>query len=87
MMRNALYGKMRTHADIINDAGGAAALHDKLGLLGKIHTVRSWGQRDSIPADQWKAIADAGLATLEELAEAAALKRGSPEPMAPGAAA
>jgi hypothetical protein len=34
-----------------------------------IHTVRSWVQRNSIPAEHWKLFADKGWATLEELAE------------------
>lgn len=34
-----------------------------------IHTVRSWIQRESIPAEHWKLFADRGWATLEELAE------------------
>lgn len=66
---------MRTHADIIRDAGGPVAVHDGLGLEAKQHTVRSWLQRDSIPADHWKACALAGFATLDELATAAAAKR------------
>lgn len=62
---------MRTHSTIVRDAGAA-----KIALLtGKpIFTVRSWQQRDSIPSDQWVALTDAGYATLEELAEAAANK-------------
>jgi len=66
---------MRTHAAIIKDAGGVRAFHDALGLTGKVHTVGSWRQRDSIPADHWKAIADLRFATLEELAEAAATRQ------------
>ncbi len=33
------------------------------------HTVRSWIQRDSIPAEHWKLFADNEWAKLEELAE------------------
>ncbi len=65
---------MRTHKEIIR-AVGAQALHDALGLVDKLHTVKSWAQRDSIPAEHWKVMADKSFATLEELAEAAAAKR------------
>lgn len=58
---------MRTHADIIKAAGGAQALHDRLGFTGKINTVRSWAQRNSIPKDQWPALQLLGAATTEEL--------------------
>jgi hypothetical protein len=55
---------MRTHADIV-----AAADCDKIaGLRGaSIHTVRSWGQRNSIPAEHWPTFIAEGAATLEEL--------------------
>lgn len=68
-MHNAV---MRTHRDILREAG-----HDPIAALtGRpITTIRSWGQRDSIPADLWLAIANAGHATLEELAENASRKR------------
>jgi hypothetical protein len=63
---------MRTHQTILRSAGHA----EIAALTGRpITTVRSWDQRDSIPADQWKVIAGAELATLDELAEAAARKR------------
>lgn len=65
---------MRTHACIIKDAGGALQLHNRLGLVRKLNTVRSWLQRDSIPAEYWRPIADQGLATLDELATAAAVR-------------
>jgi len=61
---------MRTHKQIIDDAGGAGAFHDKLGLDGKIHTVRSWAQRNSIPADHWPDVVRLRLASLKELTEA-----------------
>jgi hypothetical protein len=63
---------MRTHSDIIR-AATVPALHDRLGI--SLHTIRSWAQRDSIPADQWKPLADAGLTSLDELAEAAATRK------------
>lgn len=63
---------MRTHSDIIRDAGGARAVHDLLGLIDKIHTVRSWVQRDSIPPEYWSRLAALGVATTDELAAAVA---------------
>ena len=66
---------MRTHEQIIKDADGPAALHDKLGYEGRIHTVRSWAQRGSIPRDIWPDLARLQLATIEELALAAPARR------------
>jgi uncharacterized protein YjcR len=63
---------MRTHKEIIR-AAGIDTLADHLGV--SVHTVRSWAQRGSIPAEYWAAMAKASIATLEELAAAAALKR------------
>lgn len=65
---------MRTHGQIIR-AAGAQAIHDHLGLIGKLHTVRSWVQRDSIPAEHWAELARLNIATLEELADAADARR------------
>lgn len=63
---------MRTHADIIRPAE-VEALASALGV--SVHTVRSWRQRDSIPAEHWKVLVGLGAATLDELADAAAAKR------------
>lgn len=62
---------MRTHTEIVNAAGA-----DRLAGLRRVslHTARSWAQRDSIPSEHWSDIAEAKLATLEELAAAAASK-------------
>lgn len=65
---------MRTHAEIIKDAG-TDALVERAGLPVSVHTVRSWRQRGGIPGEYWKAISDAGLATLNELAAAADVRR------------
>lgn len=56
---------MRTHSEIV-----AAADCAKVAELrgASIHTVRSWGQRNSIPAEHWAAFLETGAATLEELA-------------------
>ena len=65
---------MRSHAKIIDDVpGGARGLHERLG--DSIHTVRSWRQRNSIPAEKWVTLTALNLASLEELAAGAALHR------------
>ena len=63
---------MTTHTDIIKRAGTPAAILDKIGSVVSVHTVTSWRQRNSIPAEHWKAFCETGLATLDELANAAA---------------
>lgn len=63
---------MRTHAQIVAEAGGYQALAVKLGLSSE--RVRFWERRGSIPADQWPAVARARVASLTELANAAALR-------------
>ncbi len=67
---------MRTHRDILRDAG-----HDQIVVLtGRpITTVRSWDKRDSIPSDLWLDIANAGHASLEELAASASRNRPTPD--------
>lgn len=59
---------MRTHSDVIKDAGGALIIHNRLGLIRKLRTVRSWATRDSIPGEYWRPLADLGIATVDELA-------------------
>lgn len=63
---------MQTHADIVKAAGTAEEVARARNV--SIHTVRSWIQRDSIPAEHWAAFASDGAATLEELAFAAATR-------------
>jgi hypothetical protein len=63
---------MTTHSDIIKRAGTPAAILEKIGSVVSVHTVTSWRQRNSIPAEHWKVFCETGLATLEELAVAAA---------------
>jgi hypothetical protein len=60
---------MRSHADIVASIGA-----EKLAALRgvSVHTARSWGQRDAIPADHWAPLADAKLVSLMELAKYAA---------------
>ena len=61
---------MRTHSQIVKAAGTAEAVAEQRGV--SVHTVRSWMQRDSIPAEHWAAFARNGWASLDELALAAA---------------
>lgn len=63
---------MRTHEQIIIEAGGYRDLAKLLNLPEA--RVRFWARRKAIPAEMWKRTADAGITTLEELAEAAAVK-------------
>jgi hypothetical protein len=66
---------MRSHKDVIREAGGVTALAKKLSLTDRLTTVQSWWHRDSIPGEYWHTIADLELATLGELAAAASLRR------------
>lgn len=67
---------LRTHHQIISEAGGYKSLADKLEQPAD--RVRFWERRKAIPPEQWKAVSDAGIASLEELATAAA-ERAKPE--------
>lgn len=64
---------MRTHSEIVAAAGKPEEVALRYGV--SVHTVRSWAQRNSIPAEHWAGFAKAGTASLEELAIAAAAKR------------
>lgn len=65
---------MRTHRQIIQLAGAATVI-ERAALPVSLHTVRSWQQRDAIPGEYWAALAGADIATLPELAHAAAARR------------
>jgi hypothetical protein len=69
---------MRTHRDIIRDAGGVTSFAKRTGLTRRPTTVQSWWQRDSIPGEYWLIIAQLELASLPELALAAATRRQRP---------
>lgn len=56
---------MRTHAQIVA-AADCAKIADLRGV--SIHTVRSWGQRNSIPAEHWPTFVEIGAADLQTLA-------------------
>lgn len=60
---------MRTHAQIIEDAG-IARIHE-LGLAASVITVKSWLRRGHIPAASFIGFVQAGLATFDELAAGA----------------
>ncbi len=61
---------MRSHTDIIAAAGGPSRLARALKAPpGRAH---QWKRLDSIPPRYWPGIAGRGLASLEELAAAAA---------------
>lgn len=64
---------MRTHADIIEAAGGNAAMARAVNADANL--VNQWKRQRSIPAAWWKAVSTANLATLEELAAAAEARR------------
>jgi hypothetical protein len=57
---------MRKHDEIVRAAGVEAVVE---ATSASIHTVRSWIQRENIPAEHWKLFADHGWASLDELAE------------------
>jgi hypothetical protein len=63
---------MRSHSEIIRDAGGAAQLARKLGMADRQTTVRQWLTRDSIAPKYWAEFARLEIATTHELAAAAA---------------
>ena len=78
---------MRSHDQIIVEAGGATSVARRIGALPG--TVKQWRRAGSIPAPYWQAIAALNLATLDELAAAVAkvaVIAGHSETMAPGAA-
>lgn len=64
---------MRTHEQIIIDGGGTKAFAEAIGAPP--NRVNQMRRSDSIPAPYWKSVVDAGLATFEELAEAAERRR------------
>lgn len=59
---------MRTHAEIIRDAGGWRAVRDALGFSTDDARVKFWFFRNSIPAEYFQALVALNLTTAEELA-------------------
>jgi hypothetical protein len=66
---------MRTHAEIIRDAGGWREVRNALALPTDDARCKFWFFRDSIPCEYWKALADLEFTSVEELALAAHRKR------------
>lgn len=63
---------MRSHVEIIKSVG-ATEMARRLGI--EPNTVHAWVRANSIPAGYWRALADAEMASLSELAEAAEARR------------
>lgn len=69
-----------SHSGIIDREGGSTAFARRIDE--DPNKVKAWKRGDSIPAPYWAAVVDAGMATLEELAEGAARKLGATDPQA-----
>ncbi len=75
-----------SHRDIIDRAGGPAATSKAISPIEEAasrlpvdaNTVKAWKRQNSIPGAYWQAFRDADLATLSELAAAAAARRARP---------
>lgn len=76
---------MRSHDQIITEAGGYKALAGKIGEPES--RVRFWVRRQSIPPEAWLKIAKAEAASLEELAAAAEARAANRPAHQDGAAA
>ena len=74
---------MTTFADIF-DRTRPTKMARELGFDDP-NTVFAWKRTDSIPAAYWRKLSDAGVATLDELADAAAHRRGLPAEQASAA--
>ena len=72
---------MRTHQQVITEAGGAHVLAQQIAnsVDGEVELLRkriwAWFRGDSIPGEYWALMADKGVATVIELAEAAEAKK------------
>ena len=64
-----------THGELIDRAGGPSKVGAVLEPPVDGNTVKGWKRNDSIPGPYWQTFANARIATLEELAEAAEAKR------------
>jgi len=66
---------MRSHSKIVIDHGAASKMVRSLASVGvdvHLSTPQRWVERNSIPAEYWRALVDLKIATLDELADAAA---------------
>lgn len=76
---------MRTHHQIIKDANGPHALARLIepfveGEQSVLESrCRGWSLNNSIPGEYWPLLASLGVASLDELAHAAAARKGIPE--------
>lgn len=68
---------MRTHRQIIQKHGASRLVRDLQGVGVRVNvtTPQRWADRDSIPGEYWATLADLEVATLDELAAAAASRR------------
>lgn len=72
-----------SHKAIIDEGGGPAAVARSISEIEEKHgrapvdanTTKAWKRSDSIPNAYWFAFSEAGLASLERLAQAAAARR------------
>lgn len=75
---------MRAHDQIITDAGGPHALARKLlphltiDEVTLQKRVRAWALTPSIPGEYWPLLESLGVATVGELAAAAAVRKSIP---------
>ena len=73
---------MRTHAQILTDAGGAHAVarlilpHIAVDEVTLQKRVRAWVVSKSIPGEYWALFESVGLASIAELAADAADRKG-----------
>ena len=72
-----MFDGMRDHSTIVREHGPAsiARVMTATGVHVSVAAAQRWGERDSIPGEYWACLAEAGIATLEELAAAAHARR------------
>lgn len=84
---------MRTHAQILADAGGPHAVakaiqsHVDADEVTLQKRVRAWSISSSVPGEYWQLLSAKGLATIDELASAAARRKGVEATVSDGAEA
>lgn len=64
---------MRTHLDIIADAGGPTKMGARIQVEAGL--VHAWKRENSIPAAYWARVVDAEISNLDELAAAAEARK------------
>lgn len=73
---------MRTHLQIIEDAGGPTALARAIDV--PVNNVKQWKLKRSIPAAHWIAVEAARISTLAELAHGATARAHEAKALAGG---